>query len=244
LELPNDNFIVPPIFSKFPVNAFFTTKAFDNLPSKNIYLPIQKHTDKVLVLDYDLEPKIADAVVTNRKGILLGVQVADCVPILLYDVQKGAAGAVHAGWRGTASGILKKTIKAMADRFYSLPRDILIAMGPGIRWCCYNVEYEVIKAVANATEVKKIKSSEDRRKEDNFQLLSFSTSQSFFYKKKGEKYCLDLPTANKYQALSSGVPLENIWMSNECTFCLPEKYYSYRYAKGTTGRQCGFIGIV
>lgn len=225
--------IKPSLFDRLPINAFFTTKMSEHLNfltsqthDNKVYLPIQKHTDKVLIVDHDFEPKIADAVVTNRKGILLGVQVADCVPILLYDVKKGVAGAVHAGWRGTASGILKKTIKIMADRFYSLPQDIFIAAGPGIRWCCYNVGHEVIEAVEKVASLEfGVKGSKD------------------YIIKRGEKYCLDLPTANKYQALSLGVPLENIWISDECTFCLPEKYYSYRYAKGTTGRQCGFIGI-
>jgi hypothetical protein len=122
-----EQIIIPPIFTGFPVKAFFTTKTSGSdknavskiagISSNSIYLPIQKHTDKVLILDYDVEPKIADAVITNRKDILIGVQVADCVPILLYDMQKNVVGAVHAGWRGTAEGILKKTIKAMMDRF-------------------------------------------------------------------------------------------------------------------------------
>ena len=222
--------VIPPVFTEFSLKAFFTTKVsgsskedisgIADVPSNNIYLPIQKHTNKVLIVDYDLEPKIADAVITNRKDILIGVQVADCVPILLQDTQKNVVGAIHAGWRGTAAEILKKTIKAMTDRFYTIPSDIVIAIGPGIRWCCYGVGYEVIEAVTRVT------------------------GNGDYVIKRGEKYCLDLPTANKYQALDSGVKTENIWMSDECTFCLPEKYYSYRYAKGTTGRQCGFIGIV
>ncbi|MDI6729067.1 MAG: peptidoglycan editing factor PgeF [Thermodesulfovibrionales bacterium] len=230
-----DPIIIPTIFSGFPVKAFFTTKTSGSdkdivsriagIASNSIYLPIQKHTDKVLIVDYDFEPKIADAAISNRKGILVGIQVADCVPVLLYDMQKNVVGAVHAGWRGTAQEILKKAVKAMMDRFCSIPSDIVIAIGPAIRWCCYGVGYEVIEAVKKVTSYGDTKSKE-------------------YIIKKGEKYCLDLPTANKYQALSLGVPLENIWMSDECTFCLPEKYYSYRYAKGTTGRQCGFIGIV
>ncbi|MBI5211933.1 MAG: peptidoglycan editing factor PgeF [Nitrospirae bacterium] len=236
--------ITPPIFSGFPVKAFFTTKAFGSLElgvqsaelkGSVVYLPIQKHTDKVLIVDYDVDPKIADAVITNRKDILIGIQTADCAPVLLYDAKRHIAGAVHAGWRGTAAEILKKTIRTMTDRLYSSPDDILIAIGTGIRWCCYNVGYEVIEAVEKAT------SSEF----GDFGELSRAVQSSEDYIiKKGEKYCLDLPTANKYQAISSGVPADNIWMSDECTFCLPEKYYSYRYAKGVTGRQYGFIGIV
>jgi copper oxidase (laccase) domain-containing protein len=64
-----------------------------------------------------------------------------------------------------------------------------------------------------------------------------------FHRKKGEKYYIDLAVANHFQALSMGVPEKNIWVSEECTFCNPEKFFSYRYALGSTGRQGGFIGI-
>lgn len=219
---------MPPIFKGLPVNALFTTKfsgiteiskLFD-IPLENFYLPVQKHTDKVFVLNYDMNPQIADAVITKRKGILIGIQVADCAPILLYDKKMQVLGAVHAGWRGTAAGILKNTIEKMIAKFYTSPSEILIAIGPSIRWCCYEVGYEVIEAV------KKI------------------TGEGNYFMQKGDKYCLDLPSVNKHQALSMGVLQQNIWISDDCTFCLPEKYYSYRFSKGIRGRQYGFIGIL
>jgi YfiH family protein len=231
-----ETLIYPEIFSSH-VTAFFTGKVpgvdikeISNISSvsrQEIYLPIQKHTDKVVWLNSDMSPRIADAVITNNRGILLGIQVADCVPILLYDMKKSVIGAVHAGWRGTASEILKKTVIAICERFKSVPENMVMAIGPSIRGCCYGVGYEVIEAIEKVTSSElRVKSSKD------------------YIIKKGEKYCLDLPTANKYQAISSGVKPGNIWMSDECTFCLPEKYYSYRYAKGHTGRQGGFIGII
>jgi hypothetical protein len=222
--------VIPPIFHSYQVNAFFTTKAAQcdlsrlaellAVPSRDIYMPIQKHTDKVMVLDYDREPKIADAVVTNNRGIFIGVQAADCVPVLLFDKKHRVAGAVHAGWRGTAASIVKKTIEMMSQRFSSYPADIIMAIGPSIRSCCYEVGYEVIEAVTRASG------------EGDYSMTN------------GAKYCLDLASANRQQAISSGVLPEQIWLSDECTFCLPEKYFSYRFAKGTTGRQCGVIGIV
>jgi YfiH family protein len=217
-----EEIIRPSVFkaasSGLNISGFFTTRHFKELPA-NAYIPVQKHTDKVFVLEHDIEPKIADAVITQRKDIFIGVQVADCVPVLLLDRKNGAIGAVHAGWRGTAQGILKNTISGMSGRFYSSPSDILVAIGPSIRWCCYEVGYEVMEAVYRAT------------------------GRGDYIKEKGGKYCVDLQSANMHQAVLSGVPQENIWVSNECTFCLPEKYYSYRYAKGTTGRQYGIIGI-
>jgi len=224
-----ETLIHPDIFGRH-ITAFFTGKSPGADPEKiagaasidkqKIYLPIQKHTDKVLVLDSVLSPRIADAVITNNKGILLVVQVADCVPVLLHDAKKNIIGVVHAGWRGTAASILKKTIETMRERFSSFPIDIKIAIGPSIRWCCYHVGYDVLDSVEKAT------------------------GNGEYHINRGGAYCLDLASANKYQAVSAGIHEKNIWMSDECTFCHPDKYYSYRYAKGTTGRQGGFIGIL
>ncbi len=224
-----EHVISPEIFGK-GVKAFFTGKdpgvdlqrisEIISVGKEKIYMPLQRHTDRVVVLDSGREPKIGDAVVARGRGTVIGVQTADCLPILVYDAVAHAVAAVHAGWRGTASAILKKTIKTMGDRFASSPSEIVMAMGPGIRWCCYEVGYEVLEAVWKAT------------------------GEGEYFKTKGEKYCLDLLSANRYQALSEGILKENIWVSGECTHCLPDTYYSYRFAKGPTGRQGGFIGIV
>lgn len=211
------------------VRAFFTSKSLGaeinkisnilSIKKEDIFLPIQRHTDKVLVIESDLESKVADAVVTKRKGILIGVQVADCVPVLLFDRKKSIIGSVHAGWRGTAAQIVKKTIKLMVEDFNSSPDDIIIAFGPSIRWNCYYVGYEVKDAVCKATGNGK------------------------YHVKTDGGYCIDLSSANMLQALSMSIPEKNIWSSNECTYCNPDKYYSYRYSNGCAGRQGGFIGI-
>lgn len=233
-----ETLISPEIFGNH-VTAFFTGKSpgvdLDRISKiafidkQKIYLPLQKHTDKVLLLDSDLSPRIADAVITNDKGILIGVQVADCVPVLLCDVRKSVFGVVHAGWRGTAAEILKKTIRTMCDKFSSLPDDIIMALGPSIRWCCYHVGHDVLEAVIRVTGDGEY---------HNPPLPPFSKGGM------GGFYCLDLTMANKYQAMTVGIPEKNIWVSEECTYCYPDRFYSYRYAKGTTGRQGGFIGIL
>ncbi|MCK5505317.1 MAG: polyphenol oxidase family protein, partial [Thermodesulfovibrionia bacterium] len=69
------------------------------------------------------------------------------------------------------------------------------------------------------------------------------TGEGDYFSKRDEKYYIDLSTANKIQALNAGILPENIWQSGECTFCSPDKFYSYRYLKGSEGRQGGFIGI-
>lgn len=219
--------IFPEIF-KGEVKAFFTGKdpgadpgevaGMLGIKKENIYLPVQKHTDKIVLLESLRETKIADAVVTTETGVLIGVQVADCVPVLIYEKEKGVVGAVHAGWRGTAAGILKKTLMMIMERYVCGPDGFQVAVGPSIKGCSYSVDHGVNDAVRRATGVGN------------------------YYSKRGEKYFLDLPSANKYQALSLGIPEPNIWVSDECTYCNPHKFYSYRYAKGSTGRQAAFIG--
>ena len=215
------------------IRAFFTTRIFNNnnefigaalskefdMPEDKIYLPVQKHTGNIHVLEGRFGPVVADAVVTDRENILIGILVADCVPVLLYDGGNKVIGAVHAGWRGTAKQILKNTIEMMINRFRCSPGNISVAIGPSIRQCSYEVAEDV------KTEVQK------------------ATGEGNYYRKQGEKYYVDLSSANRIQALTAGIPRENIWQSDECTFCEPDKFYSYRFSKGTAGRQGGFIGM-
>ncbi|RJQ52780.1 MAG: peptidoglycan editing factor PgeF [Nitrospiraceae bacterium] len=225
--------IAPPNFTSPSVRAFFTTKLFVNnhnhvseaverefnITGDKIYLPVQKHTNRIQVLEDDTAKETADAVVTDRKNIFIGVLIADCVPVLLHDNNTGVIGAVHAGWRGTAGRILKETISVMQDRFGSSPDDISIAIGPSIRQCSYEVDEDVKASVQEAT------------------------GEGDYYRREGNKYYIDLSSANRMQALSMRIPPRNIWQSGECTFCNPDRFYSYRRSKGSNGRQGGFIGI-
>jgi len=225
-----ENLIYPDIFSS-DVKAFFTTRVLGadtkkicrvlSIHEEDIFFLIQKHTSNVFVLETDVRPNVADAVITKRKGILIGVKVADCVPILLHDSRKSIIGSVHAGWRGTAAQIIKKTIIKMEECFLSSPRDITIALGPSIRENCYVVDKEVKDSICEAT------------------------GEGGYFKKHADgKYRIDLASANVQQALSMGILKKHIWISDECTYCSPRTYYSYRYGKDSHGRQGGFIGIL
>jgi len=224
-----EELICPDIFDG-TVKAFFTTRVLGadkkklshllSIEKRDIFFPIQKHTSTVFVLGAEIEPAVADAVITKRRGILIGVQVADCVPILLHDRRKSAVGAVHAGWRGTAEQIIKKTIRTMIESFFSSPEDISIALGPSIRWNCYVVDKDVKDGICSATGDGRYVKAHTRG-----------------------KYCIDLASANIQQAVSMGILREHIWMSHDCTYCNPHAYYSYRYGGNARGRQGGFIGI-
>jgi hypothetical protein len=221
-----NDILIPEIFDNLPVNAFFTGRDTNvdikKIMSENIrcYLPIQKHTNIVIILDDVNAAAIeGDAVVTQKTNIIIGVRTADCVPILLYDRKNSVIAAVHAGWRGTALAILKNTISLMKDRFSTDPIDIIIAIGPSIKYCCFKVGQEVVDAVISATG-----------------------SGDYYKNEQGDLY-IDLAEANRLQALSEGVNNADIWTSSDCAYCNPDTYFSYRKSPRAAGRQGGFISI-
>ncbi len=212
---------MPEVFKDFDIKAFFTRKnyRFENIST--IFMPIQKHTDKVWILEEKEQfPVIADGIITPLKKIFIGVKVADCLPVLIYDPVREIIGAVHSGWRGTAAGILKKTLFAMEKRFNCKVSNIILAFGPSIKGCCYEVGEEVLEAVSHQTP-----------------------SKEFIMRRNG-KYHIDIAKANLLQALSLGVRYENIWISEDCTYCKNTEYASYRFHGKKAGRQYGVIGML
>jgi YfiH family protein len=213
--------IFPEVFDG-KVMGFFTDRlsAMDipALTSRTVYMPRQEHTADIVDIDEDLSMVTADAAFTLRHDIMLGIRTADCVPMLFFDAVKNAMGAVHAGWRGTAKGIAARSVRHMTERYGSDPSDILLAIGPAIRWCCYEVRKDVLDRVMEAT------------------------GEGGYHKARDGKICLDLQSANRIQAEKEGVLPNHISVTEECTFCYPNKYYSYRYDK-TDKRQGAFIGM-
>ncbi len=214
-----NDLIVPEIFPQ-DIRAFFTTKrshdVIHNTLNMPFYRPIQRHTSQVIILD-GMQRKIADGVITDKKGIMIGIETADCVPILLCDPAIPVIGAVHAGWRGTAAGIIRNAIRKFKEVFCSEPSRLLMAIGPSIGACCYEVDESVYRAISLQT--------------------------GSHYIPENNKYYIDLPKENITQALSEGLRKENIWTSGECTKCGHERFHSYRAEGRVAGRQGGFILI-
>jgi hypothetical protein len=157
-----------------------------------------------------------DALITDIKGVMLTVLTADCVPVLLYDPEKEVVAAVHAGWKGTKAQIVSKTVQMMQKEYDSDPKKIIVGVAPSIGRCCYEVGKDVAQYFFDIPE-------------------GFSS--------KGDKYMLDLPYINKRQLLETGIPEENIEMSNICTACEVERFFSYRKEQGCSGRFMSMIGI-
>jgi len=171
-----------------------------------------------------------DGLVTGVPGVMLGIQVADCVPVLVADTERRVVGAFHAGWRGTLAGIVGKGIATMAEVYGSRPEDLVAAVGPSIGPCCYAVGEEV-------------RAGFRERFPYAAELFREVTDGS------GSAMHLDLWEANRRQLVEAGIPAEVVTVLGECTACSREegggrRYFSYRAEQGRTGRMMGAIGVV
>ena len=190
-------------------------------------------------------PLAGDGMVTDTPGLLLAVQTADCLPIIVADGKRRAVGVFHAGWRGTVKRIVEKGVGEMRKHFGSDPRDLVVAIGPGIRGCCYEVGEEVrIKfeaqfAYANSL-FREVKESDPVR--EKYPLL-FLTARAPGHSKLPVRLFLDLVEANRRQLLDAGVPAKNIDAAAPCTACHSELLFSFRAEKGVTGRMMAAAGI-
>lgn len=168
-------------------------------------------------VDYD-----ADGLVTDVPGLTLVVFGADCLTVLLCDPGKKVAAAVHAGWRGTALGIVARAAKAMVQDYGCREENILAAIGPGISKCCFETGPEVPEAMKRAL---------------GEEALDYIRPES------PGKYKVDLKGLNTLWLKRSGIVATNIDISSECTLCAPETYWSHRYTKGERGSQAALICV-
>jgi len=167
-----------------------------------------------------------DGLITATPGLLLGVQTADCVPVLVVDTARRIVAAFHAGWRGTVARIVEHGVTRMQREFGSCPESLMAAVGPSIGACCYTVGAEVHSAFHT----------------------NFHYADDLFQPAQGTaQYTLDLWEANRQQLVAAGVAAERITVLGECTGCagLPEarRYFSHRLENGFTGRMLSVVGI-
>jgi YfiH family protein len=178
----------------------------------------QVHGGKVAAVtdaDAGTTKPAVDGLVTNTPGLLLALFFADCVPVLFVDPEHRAVGVAHAGWRGMVGGILEETVAAMRKSFGTRPETLLAAIGPCIGRCCFEVGAEVAAEFPNETVI----GTEWPRPH------------------------VDLVTAAENRLMSAGIPPGSIARADECTSCLPDRYFSYRRDNGRTGRMAALIGI-
>jgi polyphenol oxidase len=188
------------------------------------FLINQMHSDEIFILKdksrtREQVSKInADAIMTHLSGIPIGIFTADCIPVLLYDPKLHVAAAIHAGREGTSRYIVNKSIMAMRREYGCEPQDLVAGLGVGIGGCCYEIDENCLNSFENK--------------------IPFEPP---FVKSKGNgKFLLDLFAVNEQQGIDAGLLPENIILSEECTFCSPMNYFSYR-REGQTGRILTFI---
>lgn len=192
---------------------------------KSLVLTHQTHTDIVVAVGdaqrgaglFAPELSDCDGLVTNTPGMGLVVFSADCTPIIAFDPVTGAVGAAHAGWRGTAAGIAQKLIEAMVREFGAEPKNIHAAIGPNIRQCCFQTDWDVPQAMLDAL-------GEEARP---------------YIEAHGEKYYVNLTAINTIFLRRAGV--ENIDCSTDCTCCQPDRFWSHRQMGGHRGSQGAII---
>ena len=183
---------------------------------QRLIVPGQVHSATV-VSCVDVPEKNAlqnvDAVATNTRALPVLLHFADCVPVILFDPTSMTVAVIHAGWRGTAGMIVKNGVKELVSKYGARASNIKAAIGPAISSCCYPTSFDAAEQLAKTV----------------------SDSSSFFVVKPGEQPRPDLKAINAMQLLESGVG--EVDVTDLCTACLPDLFYSHRQSGGKTGRQ-------
>lgn len=213
-----------------------------NIPLENLFIPQQTHSDNVRCIEegkkargqdgklfdesnlnfstfrpFDLSTfENTDALITNQPNIAIALNFADCVPVMFYDPVRKVAAIAHAGWKGTAARIAAKTAEKMINEFHSNPEDIIALIGPSIGKCCFEVKDDV---------KEKILASIDESAHSQV-----CTNNN-----------IDLKLVNKVQLLAIGI--KKIDLSEDCTSCKTELFFSYRKENGHTARHSAVIMV-
>ena len=203
-------------------NLALIGKAF-TIPAGRLVLMGQVHGDRIFIVDGDGHPPGSipecDGLITDRPGVALGIRTADCVPLLFVDPIRRVIGVAHAGWRGTALGIAAKMVDLFENRFSSRAEELLIAVGPSIGVCCYQVDAPVYDA-----------------------LSSRPGAEGFLHPcEEPGRWMLDLASANRCELTNRGALSTNIFSTGHCTACRQDLFFSHRASLGCTGRQVNFL---
>ncbi len=162
----------------------------------------------------------ADGMITRDRGLALGVETADCVPVLLVDPAIPAVGAVHAGWRSTVMKIIQKAVAEMQSKFGADPSRMIAAIGPAIGPECYEVDEPVMGPVRDA----------------------FPFWKEVALPRGNGRWSLDLVKLNRIELAQAGLSRTGVYAFGLCTYCRAELFYSFR-REGRTGRMLSAIMI-
>lgn len=165
----------------------------------------------------------ADGLMTAIPGIALVVFCSDCIPVLLYDPKRKVIAALHAGWRGTAAGIVTNAVTQMNRIYGTDPSDLLAAIGPGIDKCCFETHEDVPNAMTAALA---------------------GNALPFIQLKENGKFSVDLKGINARRLELAGVDPDHIALCPECTCCQPELFWSHRRQGTQRGSMAAVIQLL
>ncbi len=194
---------------------------YHNIAREMLFMPRQTHTSNVKRIKPGIDLEDTDGLISNIKGSCIGINTADCLPVLLYDPTHHAAATLHAGWRGLVGRIVTKGIEMMKREFGSIASDLLCAVGPAISTEIYEVGDEL---------------------KPQFSKAGFPIEQIFINRPEWQKSHLDLHTAIHYELIANGIKEINIEISNICTYKNSHKFFSARQFGINSGRI--FSGII
>ena len=222
------------------INAIKSRDTWPLVTAKQIHSAVIHHVTEV-----PSGPLTGDGLMTNLPEVVISVRTADCLPVLLADKKTKAVGAFHAGWRGTLARIVEKGVGEMQAKFGSKPKDIVAAIGPGIKRCCYEVSEEFRDKFAAQFEYASELFDEvfDSNALHIKYPLLFLNQRAPGHGAPATKLHLDLFEANRRQLLDAGVVEKNIWISDLCTSCRTDMLFSHRAEFGKTGRMMAAIGV-
>lgn len=201
------------------------------IEAENVVISAQTHTANVKIvtaadcgrgITREKEYTDVDGLITNEPGVVLCTQYADCVPLFFVDPVKRVVATSHAGWRGTAAGIAAVTVEKMGEAFGCRPEDILAGIGPSIGLCCFEVDSPVYEAFTQVEVFDDTCYTDDG----------------------GGKYHIDLWQVNRRWLLKAGVPAANITVTDLCTRCHPDLFWSHRKTGNDRGSLAAFIAMV
>ena len=183
----------------------------------------------------------ADIVVSNDRALALAIQTADCVPLLIADRRTGAIAAAHAGWKGMAAGVPRVTVAALAREFGGVPADLIVAAGPSIGACCYEVGADVRDAFRRAGFADELLArwflEQPQPTARNPSMPGLSAAR------RADHWFFDGWTATRYQLEEAGIPAAQIHAADLCTASHPDTLCSYRRDGSPAGRLAAVIRI-
>lgn len=187
---------------------------FDQLHLKDVAVQKQIHSDIITAVDKPGNCGESDAMITSCQGLALGISIADCTPVFVYDRKNRVVAGIHSGWRGTQKRIVEKTLEKLSLEYNSSPEDIFAYIGPSIS----QDNYEVDADVAGMFDEK-------------------------YTRKTHTKYLLDVKRANYDMLTGWGIPEAHVQMSALCTFEMKDLLHSYRRDAQNSGRLLGVIAL-